>query len=147
MSIITNLEQEIKSALKARDQLRLDTVRLIKASAKNKEIELLHPLSEAEFLTVISKMVSQRHDSIEQFKKGGRPDLVEKEEKELTILQSYLPKPLSQDEVKSLIDEAVIQTKASGLKDMGMIMKALRDKVSGRFDGKLLADMVKSKLS
>lgn len=147
MSIITNLEQEIKSALKARDQLRLDTVRLIKASAKNKEIELLHPLSEAEFLTVISKMVSQRHDSIEQFKKGGRPDLVEKEEKELLILQSYLPKPLSQDEVKALIDEAVTQTKASGPKDMGNVMKALRDKVSGRFDGKLLADMVKNKLS
>lgn len=147
MSIINRLEQEIKSALKARDQLRLDTVRLIKASAKNKEIELLHPLSEAEFLTVISKMVNQRHDSIEQFKKGGRPDLVEKEEKELTILQSYLPKPLSQDEVSSLIDEAVAQTKASGPKDMGVVMKALRDKVSGRFDGKLLADMVKSMLS
>ncbi len=147
MTILEKLDQEIKEALKARDQSRLDAIRLIKASVKNKEIELIHPLSEAEFFAVLSTMAKQRHESIDQFKKGGRVDLAEKEEKELAVISSFLPQPLSDSELDHLIAEAISQTGAKSPKDMGLVMKALKEPTMGRVDGKILSERVRSKLA
>lgn len=146
MTILEKLDQEIKESLKARDQVRLDTIRLIKTAVKNREIELIRPLSEAEFFAVLSTMTKQRNESIDQFKKGGRTDLVEKEEKERTIISSFLPQALSDAEIDRLIAEAISQTGAKSPKDMGLVMKALKEPTAGRADGKILSEKVKSKL-
>lgn len=147
MSILEKLDQEIKGAAKAKNTARLATIRLIKNAVKNKEIELLHPLSEAEFYSVLSTMAKQGRESIEQFKKGGRNDLVDKETGELNIIETFLPKPLTETEVARFIDEAVAETEAQGPKDMGKVMKALKEKTAGRIDGKTLSEKVRSKLS
>lgn len=147
MTILEKLEDEIKTAMKARDQDRLGAVRLIKSTVKNKEIELIRPLSETEFFAVLATMVKQRQESIEQFKKGNRNDLVAKEEAELKIIGSFLPQSLSETEVDSLITDAIIKVGAKTPKDMGLVMKELKEKTAGRVDGKLLSDKVRAKLS
>lgn len=147
MSILAKLEQDIKESMKARQEARLFAVRLIKSTVKNKEIELIRPLSEAEFFDVLSFMAKQRRDSIEQFEKANRMDLVAKEKSELEIIESYLPKRLSDEELTAAIEKAVHTTGAKGPKDMGAVMKALKAETSGRVDGKMLADRVKSRLS
>lgn len=146
MTILEKLDQEIKESLKARNQVRLDSVRLIKTAVKNKEIEFIRPLTQPEFFSVLSTMAKQRHESIDQFKKGGRTDLVEKEEKELAIISSFLPQALSDAEIDRLIAEAISQTEAKSPKDMGLVMKALKEPTAGRADGKVLSEKVKSKL-
>ena len=147
MTILEKLDNEIKTALKARDEARLATVRLIKSQVKNKEIELIHPLSEAEFLAVLSTMVKQRRESIDQFSKAGRTDLVVKEEIELKVIESFLPQQLTDAEVDAFIAQAVAESKAAGPKDMGAVMKLLKDKTAGRVDGRVLSDKVKAKLA
>ncbi|MBI2339028.1 MAG: GatB/YqeY domain-containing protein [Deltaproteobacteria bacterium] len=147
MNIIQKLDEEIKQAMKAQNSVRLGALRLIKTSVKNKEIELIHPLSEAEFFACLSTMVKQRHESIDQFKKGNRADLVKKEEDELRVIEDFLPKPFSEGEIDALVAEAVSATGAKGPKDMGTVMKALKEKTAGRADGKLLSEKVKQKLS
>lgn len=145
--VIKKLDEDIKNALKARDQTRLDSVRLIKTAAKNKEIELIHPLSQQEFFAVLSTMVKQRKDSVEQYEKAGRPDLAAKEKSEMEVIQGYLPQQLGESELKSIITAAIQKTGAAGPKDMGKVMGELKTQTSGRADGKLLADMVKSMLA
>ncbi|HBF12527.1 MAG TPA: glutamyl-tRNA amidotransferase [Deltaproteobacteria bacterium] len=147
MTILEKLDNEIKTALKAREEARLATVRLIKSQVKNKEIELIHPLSEAEFLAVLSTMVKQRRESIDQFSKAGRTDLVVKEEIELKVIESFLPQQLTDAEVDAFIAQAVAESKAAGPKDMGPVMKLLKDKTAGRVDGRVLSDKVKAKLA
>lgn len=145
--ILERLEAEITKAMKARDQVRLGAVRLIKSTVKNKEIELIHPLSETEFFAVLQTMAKQVAESIDQFTKGGRTDLADKEKGELAVLQTFLPQALSDSDVAALIDEAITASGAKGPKDMGGVMKHLKDKTAGRVDGKKLADLVKAKLS
>lgn len=145
--ILEKLEAEITKAMKARDQVRLGAVRLIKSTVKNKEIELMHPLAETEFFSVLQTMVKQVQESIEQFTKGGRTDLVDKEKGELKVLQSFLPQALSDSDVEALIVEAIAASGAKGPKDMGGVMKHLKDKTAGRVDGKKLADLVKQALN
>ena len=147
MGIIQKLDEEIKKAMKAQDSVRLGALRLIKTSAKNKEIELIHPLSEAEFFACLSTMVKQRHEAIDQFKKGNRDDLIKKEEDEIRVIEGFLPKQLSEGELDSLIAEAMSTTGAKGPKDMGLVMKTLKEKTAGRADGKLLSEKVKNALS
>lgn len=147
MTILEKLDLEIRNAMKGRDQARLETVRMIKAAAKNKEIELLHPLTEAEFFSLLATLVKQRRESIEQFAKGGRTDLARKEEGELKIVQSFLPQALSETEVDCLIAEAMEAVKAAGPKDMGAVMKQLKEKTAGRVDNKFLSDRVRAKLT
>lgn len=147
MTILEKLDEEIKKALKSKDPLRLSAVRLIKSSAKNKEIEIMHPLSDAEFNAVLSTLAKRHRESIEQFSKGGRPDLEELEKKQLEIVESYLPKKLNEDELMRLIDDAIIGTQASGAKDMGKVMKVLKDKTAGRVEGQLLAEKVRQRLA
>ena len=145
-TILTMLESTIKEAMKARDAARLETVRGIKAAVKNKEIELIRPLTEVEFYGLINTLSKQRRDSIEQFKNGGRTDLADKEAIELTILETFLPQALTEEEVNNLISESILSSKATGPKDMGVVMKALKEPTAGRFDGKALSDMVKARL-
>ena len=147
MTILQKFEQEIKDALKSGNQIKLSAVRMIKSTIKNKEIELMHPLSDAEFMAVLSTMAKKCRESIEQFSKGGRAELAKKEEDELGIIESFLPKSLSESELDLLIQEAITAVHAVGPKDMGAVMKALKEKTAGRVDGKLLSDKVRAKLS
>lgn len=147
MSVLEKIESDLKNAMKARDSFRLGVLRLIKTEIKNKQIELKRDLNEQEFFAVLSRMVKQRKESVEQYQKGGRDDLAKIEQDEQHVLADYLPKPLSEDELSEMVAVAVKKTGAAGPKDMGVVMKELRDKTTGRVDGKVLADKVKAALT
>ena len=146
------LEEKIlndyKEAMKSKDALRSSALSFLRSQMMNAAIEKRKKnLDDTEAIVVIKKQIKQRQDSIEQFKKGNRLDLADKETKELEILQSYLPAQMGEEEIKKLIDEAVEQTGAVGIKDMGRVMKEVLAKVGGQADGKVVSDLVKSKLS
>ena len=146
------LEEKIlndyKEAMKARDTLKSSVLSFLRAELMNTALaKKKNKLEDAEAISVIKKQVKQRQDSIEQFKKGMRQDLADKETKELEILKSYLPEELAEEEIKRLVEEVIASSGASGMKDMGMVMKELAPKIAGRADGKLVSDLVKSKLS
>jgi hypothetical protein len=146
------LEEKIlndyKEAMKARDSIRASTLSFLRAALANATIEKRNkPLDDNEVIVVIKRQIKQHQDSIEQFKKGNRQDLVDKETAELKILESYLPKQLSADEIKKIIEEIVTATGASSPKDMGKVMKEVMAKVGGSADGKLVSDLVKERLS
>lgn len=140
------IESELKDAMRARDEVRLNTLRHIKTLIKNKEVELIKQLDDAGVIQVIATLVKQRKEAIEQFGRGGRTDLVEKETRELSILQTYMPSAMSEDELKKLIEDVVAEEGASGPKDMGKVMKAVMAKAAGRVDGKLISELVKNRL-
>lgn len=149
MSLREDLVKQMNEAAKAHDKSRLGALRNILAQVKNKEIALIKRsvgLSDEEVIAVIKTMVKQCLDSIEQFKKGGRQDLVDKEDAELKILQSFLPPQLSRDEIKAIVSEAVKSMNASGPKDMGRVMKEVMPKVQGKADGKMVNEVVKEVL-
>ena len=147
MSLQDQLLAEMNKAAKARDRIKLSTIRLIRSAIKNKEIEKRKPLEDEEILKVISSMIRQRGESIQLFRKGGREDLVKKEEAELMILQSFLPEQLSEEQIKKLIDEVLKETEATTFKDMGKVMRTLMPKIAGRADGAKVNQMVREKLS
>jgi uncharacterized protein YqeY len=147
MSLEERLMDEMKGAMKANDKLRLSTIRMIRSSLKNKEIELRKKLDEEDIVKVIQAMVRKGEESVEQFQTGGRMDLVEKEKKEIEILKSFLPQPLSQDQILVIIDQSIQETQASSLKDIGKVMKSVMPKVGGKADGKLINQLVKERLS
>jgi uncharacterized protein YqeY len=146
MSLKERLSSELKDSLKSGDRLKLSTIRLIMASLKNREIEKRGSLSEEEIIDLLVSLSKQRKESIEEFKKGGRQDLVDKETEELKIIESYLPQQLTPEEIKKIIGETITETGASGSKDIGKVMKVLMPKVKGRADGKLVNEMVKELL-
>jgi hypothetical protein len=145
------LQQKIKddmvAAMKAKDSLRLSTIRMIRSALKNTEIDKGSELTDKDIFSVLQKMVKQRHDSISQFEKADRRELVEKEKTELEIIQAYLPPALSEDEILRVIEETAKEVGAQGMQDMGKVMKAVGAKFQGRADGKLVSDLVKKKLS
>ncbi|HNQ18342.1 MAG TPA: GatB/YqeY domain-containing protein [Smithellaceae bacterium] len=147
MDINKKLNEEMVTAAKAKDKIRLSAIRLLKTAVHNKEIELMRPLQEAEIMQLLSAMVKQRKDSIEQFAKGGRMDLVEKEEAELKVVQEFLPAQMSDEEVKALIKKAIAEAGAVSAKDMGKVMKILMPQITGRADGKAAGEKVKALLS
>jgi len=147
MELKKKLEEELVKAAKSKDKIRLSALRLIKNGVHNREIDLKRELAEAEFLQVLAGMVKQRRDSIEQFEKGNRMDLVEKETAELKIIQEFMPQPFSEEELTAAIEKAVAETGAAGPKDMGKVMKALMPVISGRADGKLVSEKVKARLT
>ncbi|NGZ01481.1 MAG: glutamyl-tRNA amidotransferase [Nitrospira sp. WS238] len=148
MSLHDRLTEDLKLAMKSRDQLRMDVIRMIKAAVLNKEVELKRDLDDAEMSRVMTALVKQRRESVEQFEKAQRTELAEKERKEITIIESYLPKPLSHDELDTLVVSIMHETGASSMKDLGLIMKKVMARVEGQpLDGKLVSDLVKSKLS
>jgi len=141
--LIDQLTEELKKALKAHDERRVSVIRLLKSTIKNKEIEKKRALTDDEILAIIASAVKQRQESIEAFKKGGREDLVEKETEELKILQSFLPEPLSEEELKGEIKRVVEEVGASSMRDMGKVMKVLMPRVRGRAEGGKVNSLVK----
>jgi len=141
------MDQEMILATKAKDKIRLSALRLLKSGLHNREIDLKRELNEAEFLQLLSAMVKQRKDSIEQFEKGGRADLVEKEEAELKVIQEFMPTPMSETELDAMIAEAIRETGAASVRDMGKVMATLMPKVTGKADGKTVGEKVKARLS
>jgi uncharacterized protein YqeY len=141
------MDQEMILAAKAKDKIRLSALRLLKSGLHNREIDLKRELNEAEFLQLLSAMVKQRKDSIEQFEKGGRTDLVEKEEAELKVIQEFMPTPMSEAELDEMIAEAIRETGAASVRDMGKVMATLMPKVTGKADGKMVGEKVKARLS
>ncbi len=147
MAYKDDIEQDLKKALKGKDALRVSVLRMLLSSLSYKEIEKRNPLSEDEFHGVVKTMIKQHVESIDSFKKGQRMDLAEKEEKELQILKEFLPAQLSEEEVAREVQEAITELGAKDLKDMGKVMKVLTAKLGSRVDGKVLSEMVKSRLS
>jgi len=140
------IAEEMRAAMKAREQARVATLRMLMTAVKNTEVEKLHELSDDEVLDVIAREAKRRRESIEAFETGGRADLVEKETAELNVLESYLPDKLSDEELTALVDQAVAETGASSPKQMGEVMKALMPKIRGRADGAQVSALVKAKL-
>lgn len=146
MSLREDIHKDIAAAMKSGDKERLSTVRMLMSAIKYKEVDAKRQLTDEETIAVISTLVKQRQDSIEQFKKGGREDLAEKETREIEVLRGYLPPQLSEAEVRDIIKKAVAETGAQGQKDMGKLMKVVMPQVKGRADGKLVNDIVKEVL-
>ena len=148
MSLRERIEKDFTDALKARDERKLSALRLFKTDLKKREVSgQKKEMTDAEAMEVLSSLAKQRRESIRLFQEGHRQDLVEKEEAELNILLTYLPKPLSSSELEGLIDQSVAETQATGPKDQGKVMKAVMGKVTGRADGKAVSEIVKQKLS
>jgi len=147
MSLEERLVEEMKQAMKSNDKLRLSTIRMIRSTLKNKEIELRKKLEDEDVVKVIQVMMRKGEEAVEQFQAGGRVDLVEKEKKEMEILKSFLPQPLSQEEIVKIIDQSIQETQASSPKDIGKVMKAVMPKIGGKADGRLINQLVKERLS
>ena len=147
MGLKERLDQDLKTAMREKAQVRLDTIRMLKSAIKYREIELMKPLDDAGVLGVVSSEIKRRRDSIEQYRAGNRPDLADKEEAEAKLLQAYLPAQLTADELAAKVDAAIAQTGAKGPKDMGAVMKALLPEVQGKADGKAVSELVKARLA
>ena len=147
MDINAKLNEEIAVAAKAKDKIRLSAIRMLKTALHNKEIDLMRPLNESEILQILSVIVKQRKDSIEQFAKGGRNDLVEKEEAELKVVQEFMPAQMSDEEVETVIKKTIADAGAVSVKDMGKVMKILMPQLTGKADGKAVGEKVKALLS
>ena len=151
MGDIVNLKEKINSemvsAAKAKDKIKLSAIRMIKSALHNKEIDLKRDLNDEELLQVLSSIVKQRKDSIEQFREGGRLELVEKEEKELAVVQFFMPEQLSEKEIEAEIEKAIEDAGAVSIKEMGKVMKVVMPRLTGRADGKIVSEKVKAKLS
>ena len=147
MTSLERIQKDMVEAMKSKDQLRLDVLRGMKTAIKNKEIEKIRQLGEGEVMQVLNTLVKQRRDSIEQFTKGGRFDLVEREEAELKILGAYLPPAVAEEEVKGVVTQAISELEACSPKDVGKVMKLVMEKFSGRVvDGKLINQLVRTQL-
>ena len=147
MSLNDKVAAEITAAMKSKDAARLSALRMLKAAIMNKGVEKGRDLEDAEILQVVSSLVKQRRDSIEQFSKAGRTDLVEKETAELKVLQAYLPAAATAEEIDAAVKEAIAETGASSVKDMGKVMKAVMPKLAGKnADGKAVNEAVRRTL-
>ena len=143
MSLEARLSQEIKAAMLARDADRLSTLRLLKSAIGYSELERkTDNLSDGEFVTVVQKEIKKRRDSIEQFEKGGRLELAEKEKKEIPVLETFLPQPLSPAELEQLVKTSIQELGATSKKEMGPVIKAVQAKAAGRADGKSISTVV-----
>jgi uncharacterized protein YqeY len=154
MSLAEKIHQDTVAAMKAREPERLGTLRLMKTAIKNKEIDKRGPLSDPEVLQTLGTMIKQRQDSIEQFTKGQRPDLAEKERGEIRVIEEYLPKAAGAEEIRGLVEQTVAEMAAAGQRpgprDMGTVMKAVQARIQAaglRADGRQVSDTVKSELA
>jgi uncharacterized protein YqeY len=148
MSLAEKIQSDIVAAMKARDELRLGVLRMVKAAIQHKEIEKIRKLDEAESIGLLQTLVKQRKESIDQFMKGGRQDLVDKETKELAIIEAYLPAGASEAEMDAAITKALAETGANSVKQMGAVVKAAKSALEGKtVDGKALSDRVRERLS
>jgi uncharacterized protein len=146
MGLREQIDSDIKDAMKSGAKDKVSALRMLSAALKNKQIEKRAPLTDGEVADTVRALIKQRKDSIEQFGKGGRQDLVDKEAAEVTILEVYLPQQMAREEIEKIVREIIGQTGAQGAKDMGKVMKALVPVLAGRADNKLVSELVKSSL-
>ena len=147
MSIVEQVEKDLPAAMKAQEALKLSVLRMMKAALKNKQVELGKPLDDAQAVAVLRTLVKQRHESVEQFRKGGRNDLADKEEAEIKIVESYLPAAATEEEIDAAVVAAIAETGVAGSKDLGRVMKTAMAKLAGRnVDGKRVNEKARAKL-
>jgi uncharacterized protein YqeY len=147
MALLDQIQQDMVSAMKAKDEVRLGALRMVKSALKKHEIDSMKPLTEATEMQVLSTLVKQRQESADLFRKGNRPELAEKEEAEIRLLESYLPSAPTSAELEAAVTAAIAETGATSAKQMGAVMKAASAKLGGkRVDGKTLSELVKQKL-
>lgn len=148
MSLKDKITADLTDAMRSKDAGRLSTLRMVKANLMNRQIEKGGELTDEEITKALQSLVKQRRDSIEQYEKGGRAELAEKEAAEISVIEAYLPQAASADEINKAVDEAVAETGATSMKDMGSVMKAVMAKLAGRSaDGKAVSEAVKARLS
>jgi uncharacterized protein YqeY len=148
MSVAEQIQKDIVSAMKSKDEMRLSVLRMAKAAFTLKQVEKMRPLDEAESILLLQTLVKQRKESIEQFAKGGRQDLVDKETSELKILETYLPAGASEAEMDAAVNKAITAVGATSMKQMGAVVKAAKEELAGKaVDGKALSDRVRAALS
>ena len=148
MALLEQIQKDMIQAMKAKDESRLGTVRMIKTALKKHEVDSMKPLDEATELQVMSTLMKQRREAADLYRKGNRPDLAEKEEAELLLIESYLPASPTEEELNAAVAQALAETGATSAKQMGQVMKAAQGKLAGkRVDGKALSEKVKARLS
>jgi uncharacterized protein YqeY len=150
MSLPEQIQQDIVAAMKARDEHRLSTLRMVKAALKNREIEKMAPLDDKEAQQVLTTLIKQRKDSVEQFTKGGRQEMADKEAAEITLIEAYMPKAASEDQVVAGVKAVLAEMGAPTMKEMGAVMKNVMARFAGdgiRVDGKQVSDAVRRELS
>jgi len=146
MSLLRRFDDDLKQALKAAERSKVSVIRMVKAAVKNAQIEKGRELTDEEIISVLFAMAKQRRESIEQFTRGSRADLVRNEEQELGILQSYMPQQLGNDEIERMIHDAIRESSAAGAQDMGKVMRILMPRIRGLADGKYVNQRVKELL-
>jgi len=145
MPLMEQIQKDLVDAMRAKDELRLSVLRMVKTALKHREIEKIRPLDDAETLQILQTLVKQRRESVEMFAKGGRTDLAEKETREIAIIEYYLPANASAEDIEHAIDAAIAETGANSAKQMGAVIKAARAKLEGKtVDGKALSDRVRA---
>lgn len=147
MTIKEQILADMKAAMKAHDAGRLGAIRLLMAAIKQKEVDERIQCGDADIISIIAKLVKQRHDSIEQYKAANRQDLADKEQAEIEVLSTYLPKPFSEEEIAAIIDEAIASIGAHGMAAMGKVMGAVKPKLTGRADMGKVSALIKQKLT
>jgi uncharacterized protein YqeY len=147
VSIAERLEADLKEAVRARDAIRISTIRLVRAAVQNAEIARRRPLTDEELIAILRSEVKRRREAIEEFDRGGRNDLVQKEELELAVLMGYLPVPLGEQEIRDLVVEVVAEQGATSLRDFGRVMSQVMRRVAGRAEGKTVERIVREVLS
>jgi uncharacterized protein YqeY len=147
MSLIARIEQELKTAMRARDKERTDALRLTLASLRSAEKEVQRPLKEDEELHVLQRERKRRAEAAEAFRGGGREEQAAKEERELEIIQEFMPEPVEEDELERIIDDAIAETGATSLRDLGRVMADVMPQVAGRADGSVVSQLVREKLA
>jgi uncharacterized protein len=147
MSLIARIESDVKEATLARDAERRDALRLILSSLRSAEKELQRPLSDGEELQVLQRERKRRLEAAEAFRDGGREEQAEAEERELAVLQEFMPEPLSEDDLEEIVDDAIAENGATSMRDFGRVMADVMPQVSGRADGSVVSQLVKEKLA
>jgi uncharacterized protein YqeY len=148
MPLLDRIQTDMVAAMKAKDEARLGTIRLIKTALKKHEVDSMKPLDEQTEIQILTTLTKQRRESVDMFRKGNRPDLAEKEEAELLLIEAYMPAAPSESEIDAAIDAAIAETGVTSAKQMGVVMKAAQAKLAGkRVDGKALSEKVRTRLS
>ena len=147
MSLIGHIEEDLQTAMRARERERTDTLRMILASLRAAEKELLRPLKEDEELQVLQRERKRRAEAADAFREGARPEQAEKEERELEVIQAFMPEPMSEEAIEQIIDDAIAETGATSLRDLGRVMADVMPQVAGRADGSTVSQLVREKLA
>jgi uncharacterized protein YqeY len=147
MTLIARMEEEVKEAMRSRDTERRDALRLLLSSLRAAEKELQRPLTEVEELQVLQRERKRRIEAADAFRSGGRPEQAESEERELDVLEEFMPEPLSEEELEEIVDDAIAENGATSMRDFGRVMADVMPQISGRADGSVVSQLVKEKLA